>query len=293
MTQQLDQWAAWLLERRHGGDEERLRHVLESLYPVRDKVLDNAALAGDETLLDVGCGDGLIAFGALDKLPDGQVIFSDISWDLLDHVRELAAQMGVLDRCRFVQADAVDLAPFEAESVNVVTTRSVLIYVKDKLSALKAMFRVLKPEGVLSIFEPINRFAYPEPDHTLWGYNVDPIQDLARRIKAVYEAIQPPDSDPMFDFDERDLIRLIEAAGFREIHLELRAEITPHSAWRAVDWDTMISTAPNPKVPTLKEAMRQAFTPDEITRFSDYMRDQVENGRGTLRMAVAYVWAAK
>jgi arsenite methyltransferase len=42
-------------------------------------------------VLDVGCGDGLIAFGALDRVgEEGQVIFSDISQDLLDHCRSLA-----------------------------------------------------------------------------------------------------------------------------------------------------------------------------------------------------------
>ena len=35
-------------------------------------------------MLDVECGDGLIAFGALDRVgEEGVVIFSDISQDLL------------------------------------------------------------------------------------------------------------------------------------------------------------------------------------------------------------------
>jgi len=43
-------------------------------------VLQNARLTEGETLLDVGAGDGLIAFGALDVLGEqGRVIFCDIS----------------------------------------------------------------------------------------------------------------------------------------------------------------------------------------------------------------------
>jgi hypothetical protein len=34
-------------------------------------VLDGAELQPDDTLLDIGCGDGLIAFGALDRLGPG------------------------------------------------------------------------------------------------------------------------------------------------------------------------------------------------------------------------------
>ncbi|WP_348240817.1 methyltransferase domain-containing protein, partial [Salmonella enterica] len=42
-------------------------------------------------------------------------------------------------------------------SVDVVTTRSVLIYVDDKAAAFAAFHRVLKPGGRVSLFEPINR----------------------------------------------------------------------------------------------------------------------------------------
>src|SRR5260221_13415628 len=104
-----DQWAQWLLERRHGGDAEKQKAKLESLYLVRDKELHNTRLAYGDTLLDVGCGDGLIAFGALPIVGErGKVIFSDISQGLLDHCRSLARQVGMLDRCRFVRAPADD-----------------------------------------------------------------------------------------------------------------------------------------------------------------------------------------
>ena len=42
--------------------------------------------------------------------------------------------------------------------MDIVTTRSVLIYVEDKRRAFEEFFRVLKPGGRISLFEPINRF---------------------------------------------------------------------------------------------------------------------------------------
>ncbi|HEY4721764.1 MAG TPA: class I SAM-dependent methyltransferase, partial [Anaerolineae bacterium] len=98
MTATQDQWAQWLLHKRHGGNAQQMQSVLDFLYPVRDKVLSNAKLGEGETLLDVGSGDGLIAFGALEKVKDSKVVFSDISQDLLDHTETLAREMGVLDR---------------------------------------------------------------------------------------------------------------------------------------------------------------------------------------------------
>ncbi len=107
-----DRWAAWLLERRHGGDPQDLKSTMDFLIPVRDRVLRNAALTGGETLLDVGAGDGLIAFGALEFLgEEGRVIFSDISQDLLDHSRALAREMGVLDRCASSCAHQLTTSP--------------------------------------------------------------------------------------------------------------------------------------------------------------------------------------
>ena len=112
MAKAPDRWHRWLLDVRFGGDAAvREQDLTEFLYPVRDKVLDNAQLQPGDTLLDVGTGDGLIAFGALERLgPSGQVIFSDISRDLLDHCQAAAAAEGLLDRCRFVLTPADSLA---------------------------------------------------------------------------------------------------------------------------------------------------------------------------------------
>ena len=86
--------------------------MLAYVGALRDRVLDNAELEGGETVLDVGCGDGLIAFGALER-GAGQVVFADISKPLLDDCRELATEAGVLERCWFVEAPAEKLAPID------------------------------------------------------------------------------------------------------------------------------------------------------------------------------------
>ena len=61
-----DHWTQWLLHRRFGGNRQRLKTTLEHLSKVRDQVLEHAKIKEGESVLDVGCGDGLIAFGALD-----------------------------------------------------------------------------------------------------------------------------------------------------------------------------------------------------------------------------------
>lgn len=291
MTEPLqDIWSRWLLERRFGGDPERMKKMLQRLYPIRDKVLSRIHLQENETLLDVGCGDGLIAFGALEKFENCRAIFSDISEDLLKHAQALAQDMKVDHRCRFLCAPAEDLSMLEDGSVDALTTRSVLIYVSEKQKAFDEFHRVLKPGGRLSMFEPINRFAFPEPANRFGGYDVTPIVEIAQKVEDVYERIQPLDSDPMTDFDERDLIAQVEKAGFSEIYLELQVEIRP---LEREEWFNFLNTAGNPKIPTLAEAMQQVLTTTEMEQFTDHMRPLVEAGQGTRRFAVAYLWAVK
>lgn len=74
---QKDIWSQWMLNRRFGGDPERMKMMLDFLYALRDKMLSHIHLKEKETLLDVGGGDGLIAFGA--PLRSGIFVGDEIS----------------------------------------------------------------------------------------------------------------------------------------------------------------------------------------------------------------------
>lgn len=119
------------------------------LEPVRDRVLFRGGIAQGDVVVDVGCGDGLIGFGALRLVGKaGQVVFADISDELLNRCRQIASQAGVSDRCRFVSTPAETLNGIADSTVEVVATRSVLIYIDDKAAAFAAFHRVLKPGGL-------------------------------------------------------------------------------------------------------------------------------------------------
>jgi arsenite methyltransferase len=282
-----DCWADWIRSRRTGGDPEYESRMLDELAAVRDKVLDRADLQPGEALLDVGCGNGLIGFGALER-GAREVVFADVSAPLLEDCRELASKAGLLERCRFVEspAEQLDLA---GGSVDVITTRSVLIYVKAKERALREFHRVLRPGGRISLFEPINRFGLEERRRT-WGFELD--DDGARLMEKLTDHAHEfqPDGDPMFDFDERDLIALAEKAGFFPIELDYVAEIRP---FKPRGWESFLYGSPNPKVPTLAEAMDEVLTPDERVRLVAALRPAVEQGRGVWRMGHAYLSAVK
>ena len=291
-----DKWAEWLLERRHGGDVKARDATIQHLAPVRDRVLDAAGVREGDVVLDVGCGDGLIAFGALDGVGEsGRVIFSDVSQDLLDRSRQLADEAGALERCEFVRAAAQDLGAIADATVDVVTTRSVVIYVpfEEKPRAFREFFRVLRSGGRLSMFEPINRFGYPEPEDRFFGFDVGPIRDLAAKVRTAYEGAG---EETLIDFDERDLIAFADAAGFTTIELDYEAKFAKGDdpRWESAPrWDVFIRGSGNPCAPTLDEAMARTLSLDERERFEGYLRPLFEDRKATMRSAVAYLRAAK
>jgi arsenite methyltransferase len=293
MTESRDQWHRWLLDVRQGGTDAAYREQMlaRTLHPVRDRVLDRAELRPQDTLLDVGTGDGMIAFGALDRLGSaGRVIFSDVSQDLLDHCRAAAEASGQLSRCDFVLARADRLTGVPDSSADVVTTRSVLIYVKDKAAAFAEFRRVLRPGGRISISEPINTLMHGIDPGRFGGYDISPVAHIAAKLEARFSRIQPAGEDPMLDFDDRDLVRLAEQAGFTEVSLELHVTVRP--SLPPVSWERFLRMSGNPLIPPLADMLDEALTEAERAEFSAHLRPLVEAGTGKRRRAIAYVTAS-
>ncbi len=126
-----------------------------------DELLDDLDLAGDERVLDAGCGRGLVAIEAAKRVPDGEVIGVDI-WrgrDQSGNSREAAeanaAAEGVADRVEIVDADMVDL-PFEDAQFDLVVSSLAIHAVPlpaDRVRACGELARVLAPGGRIVIVD--------------------------------------------------------------------------------------------------------------------------------------------
>lgn len=281
-----------MTNRRFGGDPRALRSILDKLAPVRDEVARNASVGEGDVALDAGCGDGLIAFELLGRVgKSGKVIFLDVSRGLLDLCKAKAGEEGELARCEFVEASIEELSPISDASVDAVTVRSALIYVKRKQRALDEFFRVLKPGGRLSLFEPVNRVIANDLSRSFRGYAPEGVSDLIRKVGQIYERFQIEAGHTQMDFDDRDLFRLAEQAGFSEIRVDLRIERGP--AEPLPSWETFFRTAPSPGAPTLEEAMAAALTADEAARYKAALKPEIERGRGIRLEATAFLRCVK
>jgi SAM-dependent methyltransferase len=271
----MDPWADWLLSRR--GSRATLEPLLHTF---RDGVLDGARIQPGDVVLDVGTGDGLIGFGALER--GASVIFSDVSARMLQVCRASGDEAG-----RVVQT-AADGLGLRAGCVDVVTARSVLIYVDRKAEAFAEFFRVLRPGGRLSIFEPINSFVALHGGYRLFGLDLTPLAGLMDKLRSAFE-----DAPALVGFDERHLLLAARAAGFTALELDYRVEWdVPAPA--PVDWAAQLHTAPNPLAPTYAEAIAAALSPAERDDLYGFLRDEVAAGAPAFRtMAGAYLRATR
>ena len=289
-----DHWSRWLFERRDAGDLRQRGLTLAHLAPIRDRVLTGAGPLEGATLLDVGAGDGLIGLEALNRVGDrGTVIFSDVSGVLIERCREAVRERGLLDRARFAVARAEDLDGIADGSVDVLTTRSVLIDVAAKADAFAAFYRVLRPGGRISLFEPINQLTVPEPPDRFWGYDVADVAELAYDVRAAFEELHDPASATMTDFGAGDLVLLAEEAGFARVHCDCHIDVEPGQPPQTADVDTLLDTSPNPLAPTIREAIERALGESDRDRFIAHLRRAHDEGRQVKRLAVAYLAAGK
>ena len=128
---------------------------------LRDRILDGLALRGDEQVLDVGCGRGLMLLGAAKKLTSGKASGIDL-WQSRDQTgnavattRENAQIEGVEGRIDLTTGDMRDL-PFPAKHFDVVVSSWAIHNVYDKADRREALLeiaRVLKPGGRVRIID--------------------------------------------------------------------------------------------------------------------------------------------
>ena len=161
-----------------------------------------ANLRSGTTILDVGCGTGVLASAAADMVGDDGVTGVDINPDMLDVARQLRPSI------TWLQAPAEHL-PFADASFDAVLSQFALMFFDSRAQGLAEMWRVLRPGGTLlvAVCDGIHRSAgysvFAEVLNSLFG------PDVAESFRAPFSA-----------GDADHLRELVQAAGIPEVSIK-------------------------------------------------------------------------
>ncbi len=156
-----------------------------------------AELRQGEIVLDLGCGGGLDAFLAAQRVGlTGRVIGVDVTPEMVKRANENAGKTS-LENVEFKHAP-IERLPLDDGSIDVAISNCVMNHCSDKVLAFKEVYRVLKPGGRMCVSDLV----------AAGTFSADALKD---EVWGEWLAVAQSRSD---------YLRAIEQAGFQEVKVE-------------------------------------------------------------------------
>jgi ubiquinone/menaquinone biosynthesis C-methylase UbiE len=205
-------------------------------------------------VLSVGCGPGVILSAVTALQPSVTGTGIDIS---SDRVREAVERNRGNSQVEFVCGDAQAMQ-FPSDSFDLVYTRMLLQYLREKEKAVAEMVRVCKPGGTVLLQDLDGQL--------LWHYPEDPV--LQRGIEKVVAALAATGFDP---FVGRKLYWLAHRAGLRRVDVQVESyHLIAGAAEPRIfkQWELKLDIA---KAHMVKVFGSKGEAEDHVKRFLEYL----------------------
>ena len=166
-------------------------------------------LNSDMSVLDCGCGPGSITISLADAIKPGNVVGIDIGPEYVERAKSDAAEQGV-SNVSFQEGSVYEL-PFPDGSFDAAFSHAVLTHLSEPVQALKEMYRVLKPGGVVGVRVISPQEIIQEPQ--------DPVMQRCRDL--THRLYRHNGGNPTIGKQVRPLLR---EAGFSRVDLSVSYE---------------------------------------------------------------------
>jgi SAM-dependent methyltransferase len=288
MSEICKNWTQWLKKNRFAGQTpEMIEQTTRWLEAVRDVVLVYADIQPTETVLDIGCGTGLLAFKALEMQQcKGNVIFSDMFQDCLDDCKKILDESGVTEGYELLKCPVEHIA-LPMSTVHKAVMRSVLVHVVNKQPAINEIYRVLKPGGKFCAFEPIIR------SNTRYWEILDPnyIDDY-EDFKRVENEIMDDPLDSLCNFDENTLRTNLEIAGFSIPEVKLQEVRSSYVVQPDMVREWFVNP-PSPSQPSTKDRFLKYFDFPKVSKYMIQVEDYLTGRTLSLKTNAVFINATK
>jgi SAM-dependent methyltransferase len=236
---------------------------------VSERLVELAGVEPGSRVLDVAAGFGEPALTAARKAgPDGAVVATDISAEMLAYGRERAEAAGV-ENLEFMESDASAL-DFPAESFDAALSRWGIIFEPDGEGAAARVRGFLKPGARMAI--------------SSWG-TPDRVPMIARPMQTAMKLLDVPPPPPgtpgpLSRPTPEDIGGLLDGGGFTDIQVE---EMDLTAEWESPEEFSVYCRDIIAPLTRLVETHPAGVQEETWKAIADSVRDESEDG-GTLRL---------
>lgn len=277
-------WAEWLKKYKNNKDTKYLNQV-------SNLVLTFASLKSTDHLLDIGTGLGRLGFKAYEKLKDkGKVTAIDSDENCITECKKYIEENNISTNYEIYNMDLLNNS-LPQNSFDVAVSRSVIMHILDKQKAFYEIYKLLKNDGRISLFEPT---FYHKTERICDFLNPDKITNF-KKMKEIEEKIRNDFNDPITNCDIKSLKNIIKNAGFSDI------KIFSSSCYDCWKWtkenidevDEYISRVCFPFHTSTKDKFLKYLSEEEFNAFLQEIKNELLNKYFYQKAILHYIIATK
>lgn len=282
-------WFQWLNETRFSSlSLEEKNNLTTSLNFVRDNIIGLfSKIEPRDTIIDIGTGTGLLAFGLLEKISEeGTVIFSDISKECLDFCKKEQNEKFPNKNAQFLFTSCEKIA-LPNQSVDKATMRSVLCHIIDKQTAINEIYRILKINGEFVAFEPLLSTNVKYHELT----NASQIS-LYNEFKEIENAIMSDKNNSLTNFNAESLKENFNNAGFKNTEITVQDCISSYTVQKGMV-EKWFNAQQAPNQPSMKDRFLKHFDASTVQQYMTELENALINKQLDTKVQVMWIKAIK